>query len=49
MFLNGDFRIDVDAIDIPKGGKRLQITQLSGNNNLLSRKKSIVGVVNEDY
>ena len=46
--MNDSFHVDVDTMELPKGGARLPITSLVGEDNSLARKRSIIQLKNSD-
>ena len=48
LSVDDSFGIAVGSIDLPKGGTRRRITRLTGKNNSLQLKRSIVTIQNDD-
>ncbi|KAJ8315885.1 hypothetical protein KUTeg_006561 [Tegillarca granosa] len=46
--MNQDFSLDIGTMQLPSGGARVQITRITGPNNSLSRKYSIIEIQNTD-
>ena len=46
--MNDSFHVDVGTMELPKGGARLPITSLVGEDNSLARKRSIIQIKNSD-
>ena len=45
---DNSLKINIGTVEIPKGGRKLKITKLSGANNSLKKKKSIIQIINKD-
>ena len=46
--MNDSFHVDVGTMELPKGGAKLPITSLVGDDNSLARKRSIIQINNSD-
>ena len=46
--MNESFHVDVGTMELPKGGAKLPITSLVGEDNSLARKRSIKQIKNSD-
>ena len=46
--LQSSFFVDVGTMELPKAGKGLEITSLTGSNNSIQRKRSLIEVKNDD-
>ena len=46
--MNDSFHVDVGMMELPKGGTKLPITSLVGDDNSLARKRSIIQINNSD-
>ncbi|XP_061190440.1 uncharacterized protein LOC133198353 [Saccostrea echinata] len=46
--VDSSFYMDIGIIALPKGGGKVYINQLTGENNSLKRKQSIIQIVNDD-
>lgn len=46
--INESFEIDVDSIDLPRGGARRRITNIHGQKNFLKFQISVGTIQNED-
>ena len=49
LSISDGFDINIGIINVPKGSGRLRITSLTGTNNFIHRKQSLVKIINADH